>query len=93
MFEILPDFIKNPLAKLDYQKLNEVRLRANRPIMVEYAGSKAYLTSSGISLSKDGAHYITKEQIEAVFFELCNKSIYAFTVKGWFMWGMCFRKR
>jgi len=81
LFEVLPSFIKSSLKNVDFQKVNEVRLRANRPVMVEYGGSKTYLTSKGISLSKSDAVFITKEHIEEVFFSLCNKSVYAYTDK------------
>ena len=75
---ILPPKIFSPLIeKINYSQLNEIRLRANKPITVSLGGRTYFLGESGISNKLSEAIYCTKQDIENIVFRASECSIYA----------------
>ena len=75
---ILPPKIFGPaIEKINYSQLNEIRLRANKPITVSLGGRTYFLGESGITNNLSEAIYCTKEDIENIVFRASECSIYA----------------
>lgn len=70
----LNDLVK---SKLNFEKLYELRIRANSPITVNYGGKYFYLTSNGISAMESEALIADSSLIETIVFNASNYSIYA----------------
>jgi stage III sporulation protein AA len=77
MFNFLTKDINDLLSKLDYEKLYEIRLRINKPIVVNYENKYFYLTNHGVDKLKKECLIATKEQIEQVIYKASNYSLYA----------------
>ena len=74
---ILPPKIFSPLIeKINYSQLNEIRLRANKPITISLGGRTYFLGESGITNNLSEAIYCTKEDIENIVFKLFILSFY-----------------
>jgi len=94
----LPQEWLTALGKIEADKLNEIRLRANQPTVVCVGGKKFYLNESGISLSSDNALTATNQILERILLAACQKSIYAYnfqivqgylSVEGGIRIGVC----
>ena len=46
MFSIFEDDVSNGLAKLNYEYLQEVRIRNNKPVIVRYHNRQYFLTKN-----------------------------------------------
>ncbi|MCK9575011.1 MAG: ATPase, T2SS/T4P/T4SS family [Clostridia bacterium] len=96
---ILPSEIYSVIAdKLNLDKLCEIRLRVNKPIMVSVMGGVAYLSTDGITDKCVNSIICSKEQIEEVIYKASDFSLYAIngqikqgfiTVKGGMRIGLC----
>lgn len=76
--KILPLHIFNVIdEKLDYNKLNEIRLRVNQPITVFMNGQPYYLCEKGLTSNVEKAIYCKKEEIEDVVYKSSGCSIYS----------------
>lgn len=65
--------------KLDYDLLQEIRLRVNAPLLVIYDNREFFVTSqSGLSESDDDVYIITKNEIRETMEYISNYSLYAF---------------
>lgn len=73
----LPENIKNAVAKLDYDKLYELRLRRNAPVKVWYNFKKYYLGADFITLDPKNALVCTNENIESIIYTVTEYSLYA----------------
>lgn len=104
IFPYLPTIISEVIAKISINSLTdieEIRLRAEKPIMLVVAGENYYLTTEG-KLSKDAFMTISITQLDILrTLELmCESSMYAFqeeikngyiTLKGGHRVGLCGR--
>lgn len=90
--------IKQALSKVNYDKLYEIRLRANSPITINMGGKYCYLGSSGTCYDETSALVASGSDIEAIVFNAANHSIYAInnqlqqaflTTKGGIRIGIC----
>lgn len=64
---------------LDYEKLQEIRLRVNAPLLVIYDNSEYYLTTqSELSHVDKDAYVISKNEIRETMEFISNYSLYAF---------------
>lgn len=76
--KILPSNIFNAIdTRLNYNELNEIRLRAGQPVVVFISGRPYYLAETGVTTSLDKAITITKMDIENVIFNASGFSIYS----------------
>lgn len=81
-------------------KVQEVRLRAGRPVVLALAGRDLYISGTGEPLSERGAQAltVTRPQLEDAFRLLCDSSVYAhqseiragfLTLRGGHRAGLC----
>ena len=64
MLNFLSEELKSALNRLNLCDLYEIRLRAGKPIMVNYRGEYLYLTKSGVSKNVGFAMKAEKSDIE-----------------------------
>lgn len=80
IIRILPKGIREIFNKinLDYKKLTEIRLRADKPILINY-NTCEYLISNYGELSDliEDAYVICEEEIKELLQYVCNYSVYA----------------
>lgn len=98
MLGILPSFINKIIGKIDFKGIYEIRIRADKPVMLNYLNKFVYLTENGISEDKPKNEIIvTKNDIEKIILKASNYSIYAFneqlkqgfiTLEGGFRMGV-----
>lgn len=75
---ILPDQIFRPLLnKVGFSRLNEIRLRADKPVLLSCLGQKFFLGDSGPCKEASRAIYATKSMIEEIVFRASECSIYS----------------
>lgn len=95
---ILPAEVLNGINKLDFSRLNEIRLRINSPVTVSLSGKYFLLGESGVVYEEDRAIIVNKEMIEKFIFRASENSIYAvnsqiqqgfITVSGGVRIGIC----
>lgn len=77
----LPKVIYEPLSLLDYNKLFQIRLRADSEISVIYNKKNYYLSNNGVEKSQNNALICTKEYVNQIIDNVTEKSIYAFNEK------------
>jgi len=77
--EILPDHLRTAFSNLQLDKINELRLRTNAPVVVCAYGKNRYLTQEGLAdnLQKQNPIVLTRTDIEAIIHKASNYSIYA----------------
>ncbi len=75
---ILPDTVYIPLAnKVGFSRLNEIRLRADKPVLLSAMGQKFFLGESGACKELNRAIFATKSMIEEIVFRASECSIYS----------------
>ncbi len=76
--KILPDnFLKVLTQKVNLKAVNEIRLRADKPVIVNVSGRNFYLSENGVTSNVAGALYASKIIIEDVIFRASECSIYS----------------
>ncbi len=75
---ILPDKIFLPIKnRVGFGALNEIRLRADKPVLLSCMGQKFFLNDEGKSRNLSGAIYATASMIEEIIFRASECSIYS----------------
>ena len=74
--EILPDYLLRPINLLRYDDLYEIRLRLNKPVVVNYKNSYYYLGESGLC-SENNAIVCNRECLQNIISKASNYSVYA----------------
>ena len=77
MLEFLPDNIKNGLLHLNMRFVYELRMRADKPTMVNYNGIYRYLGLYGVTEQAKQAIYCTGEDINECVFRAGEYSVYS----------------
>ncbi len=76
--KILPDKIYKILfEKVNMKAVNEIRLRAEKPVVVNVNGKVFYLSENGVTSNIKSALYSSKIMIEDVIFRASECSIYS----------------
>ncbi len=76
--KILPDnFLKILTEKVNLKAVNEIRLRADKPVVVNVSGKNFFLSENGVTSNLHGALYASKIIIEDVIFRASECSIYS----------------
>lgn len=76
--KILPDkFLRILNEKVNMKSVNEIRLRANKPVVVDINGKTFFLSENGVSSNINSALYASKIMIEDVIFRASECSIYS----------------
>lgn len=64
---------------MEQDKIEEIRIRAGRPICIRRSGQENYLDLSGNFIKEqDGAYCVDEEEMEAMLQHICHYSLYAF---------------
>ena len=69
--------IQEGLKKLNFEKINEIRLRLNSPIIISIQSYNFYLNKFGLTNSIEEGLFCTKAVIENVLSEASNQSIHS----------------
>ncbi len=77
MLEFLPENIRTALKRVNLNKIYELRIRANKPITVNYNGRYVYLSEYGLAEHKRNAIVCGAEDIAECVFKAGNYSVYA----------------
>ena len=81
LLDYLPENIKNPLLKLNPElkaSVQEIRLRAGRPLTVTMGGSQFFVCNSGtFMLPRANSLLVTAADLNKCFLNLCNHSVYS----------------
>lgn len=84
--------------RLNYSKIYEIRLRSEKPIMVNYAGKFHYLGLEGLTDDEDNAIICENKIVETIILRASNHSIYSvnedikkgfITISGGIRIGIC----
>ncbi len=82
LLNFFPDDLRNVLCRAvcsNADKLEEIRLRADRPLMLSYGMRDWYVEPDGCVVSKtDKPYLVNEEQIRRVLAQMCENSIYAY---------------
>ncbi|MDR2201795.1 MAG: Flp pilus assembly complex ATPase component TadA [Clostridiales bacterium] len=99
LINILPTGIATVISKrLNAERVYELRLRANRPVMINYGGAFYYLTPGGLRDSAVGGFTVDGNEIGQIVIKASEYSLYAFndricggflTLKGGVRLGLC----
>ena len=74
--KILPDkFYKILSEKVNLKAVNEIRLRANKPVVINVSGKMYFLSESGVTGNVNNSLYASKIMIEDVIFRASECSI------------------
>ena len=77
MLSFLPQYIKDCLKKLNLQYVYEIRLRADKPISVNYKGKYYFLGEFGLTEIGEKAVYCTAFDIADCVYRAGNFSVYS----------------
>ena len=77
MLEFLPETIKEGITRLNLAYLYEIRLRAEKPVTVNYQGVYSYLGGYGITEHKEKAIICTAEEVAGCVYKGGNYSVYS----------------
>ncbi|MBE7079408.1 MAG: hypothetical protein E7380_06095 [Clostridiales bacterium] len=77
MLEFLPQNVKDGIAHLNLRYVYEIRLRAQKPVRVNYAGKYRYLGTYGLVEHPQKAVFCDVEDIDDCLFKAGKYSIYS----------------
>ena len=77
LIELFKGEIQEGLKKLNFEKINEIRLRLNSPIIISIQSYNFYLNKFGLTNSIEEGLFCTKAVIENVLSEASNQSIHS----------------
>ena len=80
IFPVLPRSLRDLLIVLDdaiLHRLEEIRLRVERPVMIVVGGEDAFLGPEGLSCSPHKVYRLTKEELDRVVQLLTKGALYA----------------
>ncbi len=77
MLEFLPQTLKDALKHLNASKLYEIRMRAKKPLTVNYEGKYRYLGGYGLTERKEKALIYDEEDIAECVFKAGKYSVYS----------------
>ena len=77
MFEFLPAAVRAALQHLNADGVYELRLRANKPVSINYRGEYCFLGDFGLIKSPRAALRVDKDEIEQTVYRAGRYSLYA----------------
>lgn len=77
MLDFLPERLKNALAHCNVKRLYELRLRTERPIMVNFQGKYQFLGEYGVTEREEHALICSYDEISNCVYKAGNYSIYS----------------
>lgn len=76
--DVIPVKWQKAIIKI-FAGLNELRLRAEEPISVQYNGKRGFLAESGFATVGENAYIAHAKDISDVLFLACEKSVYSYS--------------
>jgi len=85
-------------CKIDFEKIYEVRLRVNQPVIIRYENREIYINKNGLCSDIRQAYYVNQKEMRETMEYISNFSLYAFedemkqgfiTVQGGHRVGIC----
>ncbi len=77
MLEFLPKNVMDGIRRLNIERLYEIRIRANKPTLVNYAGEYRYLNEYGLTNRSETAVQCDKDEIANCVFRAGKYSVYS----------------
>lgn len=77
IFEILPEKLKGALYSLPLEKIYELRLRANSPVIVCISGRNMFLGTRGVTDSRTHAAVVSRVDLDNIIHKASGYAIYA----------------
>lgn len=77
MLDFLPKKLKDALRNVNMQKVYEIRLRADKPVMINYGGVYRFLGEYGVTDRQENALLCDTEEIADCVFRAGKYSVYA----------------
>lgn len=74
--ELLPDVISVAISNVLISNINEIRLRVNKPVIINIKGKNFYLSHYGASADYSSAIICEKELIDEILLKASNNSLY-----------------
>ncbi len=96
--KILPYDILTAIDGLSIKKLNEIRVRVDKPIVIMYDGKNMYLSSNGVTMDRADALVARTSHIDYILKSASDSSLYAvndqivngyLTIAGGIRIGVC----
>ena len=84
--KLLPDYIYKAICNINYDGLNEIKLRTNRPVIVNIMGCYYYLNDYGITNNYNNLIYCKQGVIAEILKCVSNNSLYSINdqlIKGY----------
>lgn len=79
LIRILNETLKNAILKTPVDRINEIRIRLNKKIIVTIDNKSYYLSQDGLSSKEERAIVCDSETIEFIIKRACENSVYAYT--------------
>lgn len=79
MLDFLPEKYLSALSFINIENLCELRLRAGKPVVINYKGRYSYLCERGINGSVNGSLYADYNELEEIVFRASEYSMYSVT--------------
>lgn len=79
LYKLIPDYCAPIKARLNPERLSEVRVINNAPVRVQYDGAYYFLGSGGITKDKSAAFTAERGAAERVVMRACERSLYTVT--------------
>ncbi len=73
---VLTENLYSAISLIDINKLQEIRLRANSPVVVKYNSYPYFLSKKGISSKIEEAYKVKLEDLTEIIYKASNQSIY-----------------
>jgi stage III sporulation protein AA len=98
LLKILPSESRALFERLPWERVYELRLRANCPVVVSVSGKRFYLTENGLSNKSDGAVVVTRTDLDSIVHKASDYSVYSvndqlkqgfLTIRGGVRIGIC----
>lgn len=77
MYDFLPPSLKTAMQNLNSNLLYELRLRAERPVKVNYRGEYLFLGEDGVTPRRERAIVVSAREIADCVFAACDYSVYS----------------
>lgn len=80
IIRILPSRLRKIFltVDIDYMKLYEIRLRVNKPVVINYKNEECYINNNGLTEKIEGGYVTTLNEIKEVLQYISNYSMYAY---------------
>lgn len=77
MKAILPPDLQNSLDNLNYNLIQEIRLRVGKPTVITYSGQNFFFGETGLVNSKQSAYFCDTDDLQNILLNMSNHSLYA----------------